>query len=492
MVSIIRRPFGVEQRPDDRFRQVTFTVFNTRLHEKEPFETIEEGLVRMYNCGPTVYNRQHIGNYRSFLFADTLRRWLEYLGYDVRQVMNITDVGHLLDDADEGEDKIEAQARREKLDPKAISEAYTAKFLEDIGALGFLPAMVYPRATDHIPEMLDIIDGLLEKGYAYQVDGNVYYDVTKFARYGELSGNRVEDLEAGARVEVRDDKRHAADFALWKEDPLHIMKWKTHLGEHGFPGWHIECSAMARKHLGDRIDVHTGGEDNIFPHHECEIAQSEAFTGETFARYWMHAKFLQVDGGKMAKSLGNVYTLDDVSERGFSMRALRYCLIRGHYRQPLNFTWEILESSAAALSKLDDLVARLRRAAGEQRESTDTERAALDRMRAGFEEGMNDDLNVPEAVAALFKYRGDIEKDGVGREAASAALAFLERANGVLGVLELESEDLSTDVEAQIEARESARTAKDWAEADRIRDELLALGIVLEDTPDGVLWKRAR
>ncbi len=468
-------------------------LFNTLAREKQPFTTLEEGVVRMYNCGPTVYNRQHIGNFRAFLFADVLRRWLEYLGYEVRQVMNITDVGHLLDeDAGEGEDRIEAQARREQLDPFEISRGYADTFFSDLERLGVQPALVYPRATDHIDEMVEMIEGLLEKGYAYESHGDVYYDVTKFERYGRLSGNRLEDLEAGARIAVREEKRHAADFALWKSDPHHLMKWNTRFGPDGFPGWHIECSAMARKHLGDRLDIHTGGEDNVFPHHECEIAQSEAFTGQPFATFWLHTKFLQVDGGKMSKSLGNVYTLDDVEERGFSIRALRFALVRGHYRQPLNFTWQVLADAASALESLDDLVLRLRRAVeGQGAADDDAAGAALvDEARATFEEGMNDDLNVSRALPALFGLRTHVLEGALGRDAARAALEFVERANGVLGVVQLEPEDLDDDVEASIRAREEARARKDWAEADRIRDELLAAGIVLEDGPEGVTWRR--
>jgi cysteinyl-tRNA synthetase len=321
---------------------MAFQVFDSLSKEKRVFEPLEPGVVRMYNCGPTVYGRVHVGNLRTFLFADTLRRWLEVRGYEVRQVMNITDVGHLLDDADEGEDKIEAQARREKRDPWEISRGFTELFLADVRALGLLEPRARPKASEHVGEMLEIIEGLIAKGYAYEVGGDVYYEVAKFPRYGRLSGNSVAELEAGARIEVRGEKRHPADFALWKSDPKHLMKWESRFGPDGFPGWHIECSAMARKHLGDVLDLHTGGEDNVFPHHECEIAQSEAFTGKPFARYWMHSKFLQVDGGKMSKRLGNVWNLDDVKKRGFAPRVLRFALIRGHYRGPLNFTWGIL------------------------------------------------------------------------------------------------------------------------------------------------------
>ena len=291
---------------------------------------------------------------------------------------------------------------------------------------------------------------------------------------------------------MREEKRHPADFALWKSDPHHVMKWESRFGPHGFPGWHIECSAMAKKHLGEQIDIHTGGEDNIFPHHECEIAQSEAYTGQPFANLWMHSKFLQVDGGKMSKSLGNVYSLDDVKQKGFSVRALRFCLIRGHYRQPLNFTWEIMKEATAALENLDDLVLRLRRAAGGQgaAPSSDDGLEEVADVRDEFEAAMDDDLNTPRAIGALFKLRTAALEERLGSSAASQALQFVARANSVLGVIQLEEENLDAAVEAQIAAREAARKRKDFRESDRIRDELLAQGIVLEDTPKGVLWKK--
>jgi cysteinyl-tRNA synthetase len=467
---------------------MAFHVYDTLTHAKREFVPLEPGKVRMYNCGPTVYDRIHIGNLRSFLFADVLRRWLEYQGYEVLQVMNITDVGHVQNDADEGADKLEERARSEGADPWEISRRCTEQFFADMQALNTLPAHVYPRATDHIPEMLEITRGLIEKGHAYQVGENVYFDVTSFARYGRLSGNRVEDLDAGARIAVHEDKRHPADFALWKSDPLHVMKWDSPFGPDGFPGWHIECSAMARAHLGDSIDIHTGGEDNVFPHHECEIAQSESFTGQPFAGYWMHARFLQVDGGKMGKSLGNFYTLDDVAEHGFEPRVLRFTLIRGHYRQPLNFTWDIMAESRAALAKLDDLVLRLRRAADGA--EPDPEAALAGEARASFEAALEDDLGVPAALAALFTLRDRVLKDEPAPGAAAAALAFLERANSVLGVIDLEEQGLDDGVESLIEARNAARAARDFAESDRIRDELLERGIVLEDGPSGTTWRR--
>lgn len=470
---------------------MTFHVYNSLTRQKELFEPIEEGKVRMYNCGPTVYGRAHIGNMRSYLFADTLRRWMEHIGYEVTQIMNITDVGHMQDDdEDAGEDKMDVQARKENRTPLEISQEFTAYFMEDKTALGILDAHVYPRATEHIDEMLEMIEGLIEKGFAYRVADNVYFDVQKFERYGRLSGNRVEDLDAGARIAINEEKRHPADFALWKSDPHHLMKWNTQFGEHGFPGWHIECSAMARRHLGDEIDIHTGGEDNVFPHHECEIAQSEAFTGRPFARYWMHARFLQVDGGKMSKSLGNVYTIPDIVERGYEPRHLRFALIRGHYRQPLNFTWEILEESRTALDNLDRFVQELREWVADGSGTQDGS-AMLEEARTKFVDAMNDDLGTPEAFSALFTLRRNaLSGGGLNAESAAATLEFLEATHKVLGVMKFDADSIDGDIEAMIEARNTARAEKDWAEADRIRDALLEQGIELVDQAGVTKWRK--
>jgi len=474
---------------------LSFQVYNSLSRQKEAFESREPGVVRMYNCGPTVYSRAHVGNLRSFLFADVLRRWLEYIGYEVQQVMNITDVGHIQGDADDGQDKMDAQARKESLDPRAIAAKHSEQFIKDVAELGVLRPAEYPRASEHIPEMLAIIDDLIAKDNAYQVGEDVYFDVGSFERYGRLSGNRVEDLDAGARIEVRTEKRNPADFALWKSDPKHLMKWASHFGPDGFPGWHIECSAMAIKHLGEELDIHTGGEDNVFPHHECEIAQSECHTGKPFARYWMHAKFLQVDGGKMSKSLGNVYSLQDVLDRGYSPRVLRYVLIRGHYRQPLNFTWDIVAEAKAALEKLDELAARLQRAENDPKglaEESQAGAAILEAIRSKFEAGMNDDLNVPQALSALFELRSALLEGSLGRAVALDALEFVRRANEVLNVIEFEElgGEADAEIDSLIQARLDARAAKQWAESDRIRDQLVELGIVIQDTAEGTVWRR--
>ncbi|HUR29548.1 MAG TPA: cysteine--tRNA ligase, partial [Planctomycetota bacterium] len=409
---------------------MAFEVHNSLTRRKELFRSLEPGVVRMYNCGPTVYSRAHIGNFRAFLFADLLRRWLEHSGYAVKQVMNITDVGHLTDEvAGAGEDRIEAAAKKQGVDPWKIAEGYAQLFLKDVGVLGIQSAMAYPRASAHVPEMVEIIESLLAKGHAYQVGGNVYFEVRTFPRYGKLSGNKVDATEAGARVSVREEKRDPADFALWKSDPHHLMKWNTRFGPDGFPGWHIECSAMARKHLGDQIDIHTGGEDNVFPHHECEIAQTESFTGAPFATYWMHSKFLQVDGGKMSKSLGNTYSVDDVIARGFTARALRFALLRGHYRQPLNYTWEVQKDAASALASLDDMVARLRRIEKGEPDSASGGSDLVATARAEFVAGMDDDLNVARAISGLFGLRTAVLEGRVAGAAAKEALQLLEEAN---------------------------------------------------------------
>ena len=472
--------------------------YNSYSRQIEDFRPIEPGKVRMYHCGPTVYQRPHIGNYRAFLFADLLRRVFEGYGYEVTQVMNLTDVGHLLNDADEGEDKLEAQARKDKVDPWQIVEMVSKAFFEDLNALGVIPAHHYPRASDHIPEMVAIIEDLIEKGHAYRVGDNVYFDVSTFPRYGQLSGNKVEELEAGARLEINEEKRHPADFALWKSDPQHIMKWQTVFGEHGFPGWHIECSAMAEKYLGKHFDLHTGGEDNVFPHHECEIAQSEAANGQTFVNLWMHTRFLQVDGGKMSKSLGNVYSLDDLAERGYSPWDYRFLVLRGHYRTQVNFTWEILRGAKESRAKLADWRSRLQAAVRGGAVDSPESIEAVSTARAAFDAAIADDLNTPEAVAAIFSLRNELVQAGdTGTGTAEAAIALLDHADAVLGLFEATA-DVSDDpnalsdaqVEALIAERAEVRAAKNWGRADEIRDALQAAGIVLEDTASGVHWHR--
>ncbi|MEQ8768790.1 MAG: cysteine--tRNA ligase [Planctomycetota bacterium] len=465
--------------------------YDTLTKQKKPFEPIDGKTVRMYHCGPTVYNFVHIGNLRSFTFADLLRRTLEYFGYDVLQVMNITDVGHMQhDDEDSGEDKLEAAARENQKDPWQIAAEYTECFLEDIRSMNFEMAQHYPKATDHIPEMIALIERLLEKGFAYRVGANVYFDVQKFERYGALSGNTLDALESGARIAVNEEKHDPRDFALWKHDPKHIMKWDSPFGE-GFPGWHIECSAMSMKYLGETFDIHTGGEDNIFPHHECEIAQSEGATGQPFVKLWMHARFLLVDGKKMSKSLGNFFTLRDLKEKGYSGQEVRFALLKGHYRQQLNFTLSELDGARTWLDRYNQLFASLReeRPSGEVRGEL---KEILERSRQGFEAGLSDDLNISVALAAVSELIRDVNRLGVNAVEAKLALAWLERIDSVLGVATApEAEASDPEIDALVAARQQARADKDWAEADRVRDELNRRGVVVVDTPQGPKWKWA-
>jgi cysteinyl-tRNA synthetase len=465
-------------------------VFNTYTRRKEEFEPIEPGKVRMYNCGPTVYDFAHIGNARAFVFADVLRRTLERFGFQVTQIMNITDVGHMTSDADEGEDKIAKAAREQKKDAWQIAEFYTKAFLEDIRTLNIQPAFKYPRATEHIPEMIALIERLVRNGHAYVVNGNVYYDIATFPRYGRLSGNTIEQLDAGARIEVNPEKRHPADFALWKRDPKHIMQWESPWGR-GFPGWHIECSAMSSAYLGEQFDIHTGAEDNIFPHHESEIAQSEGATGKTpWVKYWIHARFLLVNGQKMSKSLGNFFTLRDLLEKGCDPMAVRYVLMSTHYRQPLNFTLESVEAAKGSLRRLKDF--RLRLKDSNAKKDSPELPMVLEKGKNGLDTALSDDLNTSAALAALFDMLRDVNKLELSRadaDRAAALLASFDRVMGVLGEEKEESPD--AEIESLIRRRDEARAKRDFKTSDEIRNQLKAKGIILEDSPGGTRWKRA-
>ena len=491
--GVARERQGVVRAPIIRHdvRPMALTVYNTLAGAKQAFQPLHPPKVAMYNCGPTVYSQAHIGNFRAFLFADVLRRWLEVSGYAVTQVMNITDVGHLRadDEADAGQDRMAIAARREQLDPWKIAEKYSELFFRDLKTLGVQPAHHYPRATEYIPQMIATIERLIAAGHAYEVNGNVYFEVSTFPAYGRLSGNTSDELLAGARIEVNPEKRDPRDFALWKQDPGHIMQWDSPWGR-GFPGWHVECTSMSQSLLGDSLDIHTGGEDNIFPHHDCEIAQSEGATGKPFVKYWMHSRFLQVDGGKMSKSLGNLYTVDQLEGMGHAPLALRYLLIRGHYRQVLNFTFEGLEQSAAAVRRLRLFDEQLAEAAGDA-VANDEAPAWVRDASAQFDAGMDDDLNVSAALDGTFTLLNEGHRAAPTGAEAAAARAALQRMDRVLGVLESQPQSVDAEVEALIEQRAAARAAKDWAAADRIRDELAAQGIELLDGKDGVKWRRA-
>ena len=456
-------------------------VYNTLARKKEELCPLVPGKIGMYSCGPTVYSFAHIGNLRTYVFMDLLRRTLEHAGYRVKSVMNITDVGHLTSDADEGEDKMERASREQKKTPYEIAEYYAGVFFQDIAALNIKRPTVTPKATDHIAEMIQFVQGLLEKGFAYETSDGIYFDIEKFGHYGKLSGANLEEQLAGARVEVNDEKRHPADFALWKKAPKeHIMQWESPWGM-GYPGWHIECSAMSRKYLGDRFDIHTGGVDHIPVHHENEIAQSEAFLGHPAVNYWMHGEFMMVDNGKMSKSLGNTYTVADLKARGFDPLAFRYYCLNSHYRNKLNFTWEGMAAAQTSYHRL--LEAALAHKQG--REKADP--AEIDRLLQEFFEAAEDDLNVPKALGLVWTL--------VKQPKDPAVYAALLKMDAILGLSldqceekcrrEEPAEALPPEIEALAEARAQARSRRDWAESDRLRDELAARGYAVLDSKVG-------
>jgi len=463
--------------------------FTRQLEELRPFV---DGKVTMYHCGPTVYSSPHIGNFRSFLFADVLRRFVEDQGYEVIQVMNITDVGHLtLDDVEGGEDKMEAESKRTGRTAWEIAKEYTDEFHDCQRQLQVRLPHHMPRATDFIQQMGLIIDDLLKKGIAYQVNGDVYYEVAKFEPYGKLSGKVLEDLESGARVAVNEDKKDPRDFALWKVDAKHQMQWDGPFegGQRGFPGWHIECSAMSMHYLGRSIDIHTGGEDNVFPHHECEIAQTEAHTGERFVGIWMHARHLLVDNTKMSKSLGNFFTVSEILAKGYTGRELRFALIRVQYRQSLNFTLAGLTEGRAAIARVNEARKNLVRIRdGADREGGDGLAAAVQTANDTFTASMQDDLNVSEALAAIFDFVTTCNKAAPSVAGATVALQAFARFEDVLAVFGDEPEvagDAPAELVALLDQRKHAKASKDWAAADRIREEIAAAGWKIVDTPAG-------
>ncbi len=470
--------------------------YNTMGRKKEVFKPLKKGIVTMYNCGLTVYDYAHIGNLRAFLFADLIRRYLEYKGYEVRQVMNFTDVGHMFEDVDIGEEKIEAAAKKAGKTPWEIAEFYIKAAKEDFKKMNFLEPEVMPRATDHIQDIIETIQKLIEKGYAYVVNGSVYYDISKFTDYGKLSGNTLDKLKSGAggRVEENPDKKNPFDFALWINDPKHIMNWKSPWCEKGYPGWHIECSVMSIKYLGITLDIHTGGEDNMFPHHECEIAQAEAATGKTFVKYWMHVRHLMVNEEKMSKSKGNFYTLRDLEDKGHTPRSLRWLLLLAHYRTQMNLTLDGLENAEKTIKSLIDFLDKLQELKVEHKYN-DNLGNKLKETKKKFEEFMDDDLNFSPAVAAIFELVKEtnkaVEERNISQENLKEVYEAIMSFDKVFGVLEHKKEELPQEIKKLIEQREVARKRKDFAEADKIRSELMEKGILLEDTPSGVRWKRA-
>jgi cysteinyl-tRNA synthetase len=459
--------------------------FNTFTRTKEKFVPREKGKVKMYTCGPTVYDFAHIGNMRAFIFEDLLRRWLEYRGFQVTQVMNITDV----------DDRTIKGSRKQGIPLREYTEHYTKVFFEDIETLNIQKATIYPRATQHIPEMVALVKKLMEKGYAYRgEDGSIYYDISKFREYGRLANIRVGELKAGARVKVDEyAKEEAQDFALWKawDEEDGDVFWETEIGK-GRPGWHIECSAMSMKYLGETLDIHCGGVDNMFPHHENEIAQSEAATGKKFVNYWMHNEHLLVEGKKMAKRLGNYYTLRDLLAKGYDPKAIRYLLISTHYRQQMNFTFDGLEAAKNAVERLTNFTRRLLEADGKS-EGKIAEQS-INEVQINFGKAMDNDLDIGDALAALFDFAKDINKlmdeNSLSSEEAQEIHTLMLKFDSVLGVIgQVRKEKLSERAEQFIREREEARKAKDWEKADRIRKELREMGVIVEDTAQGVRWR---
>lgn len=462
-------------------------IYNTMTRQKEEFVPLDKNEVKIYACGPTVYNYIHIGNARPLCVFDVLRRYLEYRGYHVKFVQNFTDI----------DDKIIKRANEEGTSYDKISEKYIQEFWTDADGLNFKHATVHPKATENIDEIISIIQSLVEKGYAYEAGGDVYFRTLKFKEYGKLSHQPIEDLESGARIAIGEVKEDPLDFALWKGAKPGEPYWDSPWGK-GRPGWHIECSAMNRKYLGNTIDIHCGGKDLVFPHHENEIAQSECANGCTFARYWMHNGYINVDNVKMSKSLGNFKTVREIADV-YGYEVIRYFLISAHYRSPINYNIDIIEQCKSALERLytcrDSLDFALKNAENEPCENDDQLISLFESRKNEFITAMDDDLNTADGIAALFELTKDINthilSKKVSKNVCEQAARIFDELCDVLGLLyNRKSNDLSDDIEALIEKRETARKNKDWATADQIRDDLKARGIILKDTPQGVTWTK--
>ena len=461
-------------------------LYNTLSRKKEEFKPIEEGKVKMYVCGPTVYNFIHIGNARPFIIFDTLRRYLEYRGYDVTFVQNFTDV----------DDKIIKRSHEENITPEEVATKYIKEYFVDADGLGIKRASVHPQVTDNIEQIIAFVKELEDKGYAYAVNGDVYFDTKKFKDYGKLSGIKQEELEAGARIEVNDQKRHPMDFVLWKAKKEGEPGWASPWGE-GRPGWHIECSVMSNRYLGETIDIHAGGQDLKFPHHENEIAQSEALTGEPFARYWLHSAFVNVNNEKMSKSLNNFFTAREILER-YDADVIRFLMLSAHYRQQLNFSEDLLESAKASVERIYNAIGNLENLIDEvSREEMNEEDKAylesLNKYKEKYIEKMDDDFNTADAITAIFDLIKDTNTNitiDSSKELAQKALELIRELGAPLGMFQKSTKgNLEEEIEALIAKRQQARKDRDFALADKIRDELKDRGIVLEDTPQGVRWK---
>ncbi len=475
---------------------MSLKIYNTLTRRKEDFIPLHHGRVHMYVCGPTVYDYPHIGHAKSYVGFDVVVRYLRFLGYRVLYVQNITDVGHLLDS---GEDRIQRGAEREKLQPMELVEKYTRAYFSAMDALNVLRPDISPRASGHVPEQIELVQRLLEKGYAYEVNGSVYFDVSKWPEYGKLSGRRVEDQMAGARLEINEKKRHPADFALWKKaEPEHIMQWNSPWGR-GFPGWHVECSAMAMKYLGETIDIHGGGLENQFPHHDCEIAQSEAATGKPFVRYWLHNNMVLVNGVKMSKSLGNFTTVAQALET-YSGDEIRFFILQTHYRSPVDFSDDALQAAAQGLNRLQSLLLQLdyRLQSAASAPPHPQWQRMNEHYRALFFAAMDDDFNTPAAIAHLFDFARDVNKalsssdQALGKEDLRMVReSFGQLFEQILGLRLSQQKEIAAApfLDLLLELRSELRRKKEWPLADLIRDRLKQLGIEVEDDKDKSRWK---
>ena len=456
-------------------------IYNTLTRTKEEFKPNKEGEVRMYTCGPTVYNYAHVGNLRAYLFMDNLRRVLKYNGYKLKHVMNITDVGHLVSDSDEGEDKMLKAARRENKDPYEIAEFYMNAFFKDVKELNIDKPEIIARATEHISIMEKYVQKIIENGYTYKTDDTIYFDTSKLDKYGILSNRKIEDQKAGARVEFDTGKKHISDFALWIKAPEnHIMKWDSFFGK-CYPGWHLECSAMGYEYLGDNFDIHTGGIDHIPIHHENEIAQSKGFSGKIPANYWMHVNFMLMDGEKMSKSLGNVYTLSDLKEKGYEPLDFKMLMFTSTYRNQINFTWESLDSSKIALQRLRE--GYLKEIDG----TDDVSKEEIKEYEKRFLEAINDDLNMPTAMSVVWDVIKNPKKSRAFRD-------LLLKFDEVLGLdlknYKKQADKLPEEIVDLVSKRDEARNSKNWSESDKIRNLLVEKGYRVQDTKEGTIVKK--
>ena len=465
------------------------TFYNTLTRKKEEFHSIDENRVRMYSCGPTVYSYAHIGNFRTYIFMDTLRRVLKYNGYELKHVMNITDVGHLESDADEGEDKMEKAARKEKKDPYEIANFYTEIFLKDMGKLNIDKPEIITKATENISQMIEYVKEIIKNGYAYETSKGIYFDISKLDKYPVLSNRKLDDQIAGARVDVDPEKKNPYDFALWIKAPEnHIMKWESPWGL-SYPGWHLECSTMGRRFLGEEFDIHTGGVDHIPTHHENEIAQSKGATGKIPAHVWMHCEYLQVDGGKMSKSLGNTYTISQLEEKGISPLAFKLFCFTAHYRNKLNFTFEGAYGAQKALERLYD--SYIKNANGVD----DVDEDIIKEYEERFLAYINDDMNMPGAMSVVWEIARNAKKsikfaDLLLKFDKVLALDMKNAENYLLEFKHEESEELPEEIKALVEERKQARAEKNWAKSDEIRDRIISLGYSIKDTKDGIIVKK--